>query len=373
MKSRLLMSTTMSVWLSACGSSGSGDETITDPVISEPEVSEGQVLGPYSTGSTAEPVSAYFDLDTGTLLTLSDEEAATNSEWDIAFNRTKVSLNRHADNSVSMYQTAVNSDFFDENGVAISDSFINATAETELDDYLAVSLSDLPEDDAFSVDAEENIIGTKFYDYDSTTHVVSAADERYFIVSSDDAFTKFRVKSLTTSGRTMSAITLGIQHQSALDGATEFAAETELTIETANCSSDIYIDFDLAASLSESDAWDITLPCVTVSEVTGASFDIHIASDASALEDTGNSYDGIDSEALQYYGFQTDVTVQYAFDGAPWYQYGLNGGHLLWSQYGVYLITTNTATYKFQITSYYDDVGTSGNYSFRFDELMAAE
>lgn len=373
MKISYLASLSLAVLLCACGSSSdSGDTSVETPTTpTTPEVEQGTIVGPYSTGSTAEPVTVYFDLDTGEKLALTDEQATTDSHWDIAFNRTKVYLNTHTDNTVGLYFTDVNSDFFDDSGAAIADKFINATADTELDDYLAISLTDAPADDAYNFDSEESIIGGKFYNYDMTTHVVSAADDAYFIVNSDDAFTKFRVKALTTSGRTMSSITIGYQHQSALDGATEFAAEQDLVIDTANCSSDIYVDFDLGAVLSANDAWDITIPCVTVSEVTGASFEIHIADDAGALVDTDNTYTGIDSEAVQYMGFVSDQTQVLAFDSAPWYQYDLNGGHLLWSQYGVYLLKTNTSVYKLQITSYYDDAGTSGNYSFRFDQLTA--
>ena len=373
MKISYLASLSLAILLSACGSSSdSADTSVETPTTpTTPVVEQGTIVGPFSTGSTAEPVTVYFDLDTGEKLELTDEQAATDNHWDIAFNRTKVYLNRHTDNTVGMYFTDVNSDFYGETGAVIADKFVNATADTELDDYLAISLTDAPADDAYSFDAEESIIGGKFYNYDMTTHVVSAADDAYFIVNSDDAFTKFRVKSLSTSGRTMSSITIGYQHQSALDGATEFAAEQDLVIDTANCTSDIYVDFDLGAVLSAEDAWDITIPCVTVSDVTGASFEIHIADDAKALVDSDNAYAGIDSEAVQYMGFVSDQTQVLAFDSAPWYQYGLNGGHLLWSQYGVYLLKTANASYKLQITSYYDDAGTSGNYSFRFDELTA--
>lgn len=372
MKISYIASLTLLALLSACGSSNDKTEieTPTVPEPTEPVVEEGEILGPFSTGSTSVPVSVYFDLETGAVLELTDEQAANDSTWDIAFNRTKVSLNSHTDNNVTMYFTDVNSDFFDENGAVISDKFLSATAESELADYQAIGITDAPTAENFSGDTQDNVIGTKFYNYDMTTHVVSAADDKYFIVNSDDAFTKFRVKSLTTAGRTMSSITLGIQHQSALDGATEFAAESELVIDTAACTADIYIDFDLSAALSVNDAWDITLPCVTLSDVTGADFSIHIAPEASALVDSDNSFTGIDSEALPFYGFQSDETQQLAFDSAPWYQYGLDGGHLLWSQYGVYLIKTVSATYKIQITSYYDDAGTSGNYSFRFNQLL---
>jgi hypothetical protein len=361
---------TLSVLLltTACGSSN------TDPVddgVSQVEdvVEQGQIVGPFSTGTSAEPSSVYFDLDSAQVMTLTDAEAATNSEWDIAFNRTQISLNTHSDNTVGTYTTAVNADFIDDAGNAIAELFLAADADTELADYLAVGIDDLPSSEAFSFDALEYAVGDKFYDYDFITHQVSAAQEAYFIVSSDSAYSKFRAKSLTTSGMTMASITLAVQHQSALDGAVEFAPEQDLVIDTRDCSADVYIDFDLIQAVSQDDAWDIRMPCITESDITGADFQILLAEDATALVDTTNSYTGIDSQAESFYGFQTNLSQVNAMDTNPWYQYGLNGGQLLWSQFGVYLIQTNSATYKLQVTSYYDTSGTSGNYSFRFDAI----
>tara|TARA_R110001592_G_scaffold229745_1_gene486413 strand:+ start:2048 stop:3163 length:1116 start_codon:yes stop_codon:yes gene_type:complete len=357
--------------LTACGGSSSGDSSV-EPSPSEPATpvaEEGTIFGPFSTGTTSEPVRVYFDLDTGEVVELTDEEATDNSVWDIAFQRTKVYLNTHSDNSVGAFFTDVNSDFYTANGSAVVDSFLNADGDSELDDYLVISTADIPTEDSFVRDTQESVIGAKFYDYDITTHVVSANDDLYFIVDSDDVYSKFRVTDLTTQGRTMSSITFGVAAQDTLAGDTEFGTESELTINTADCTENVYIDFDLGAALSASDAWDISLACTTIDEITGAEFDIHIAQDATALVDEDNVYAAIDSEAAQYYGFTSDVTQELAFDTNPWYQYNLNGGHLLWSQYGVYLVKTNISTFKIQITSYYDEAGTSGNYSFRFDEL----
>lgn len=355
--------------ISGCG--GSSDDPVDIIEIIPEVVEEGVIYGPYSTGTSSEPSSVYFDFETGTVVELTDEAAATDSQWDVAFKRTNVSLNTHNDNIVGTYLTAINSDFYDDAGNAITDMFLNATADTELDDYLAIGVTDLPNDDAYSYDSEEYVIGDKFYHYDTTTHQVSAGDDAYFIVSSDSAYTKFRAKTLTTSGRTMATITLGIQHQSALDGETEFSEEVELVLDAVNCDTGIFVDFDLSEPVSQDDAWDIRLPCLTDSGITGADFQIFINDEASALVDSANSYTGVDSEAEQFYGFQSNLTKVKAFSANPWYQYNLNGGHLLWSQYGVYLIKTNSASYKLQVISYYDESGTSGNYSFRFDAISA--
>ena len=51
-----------------------------------------------------------------------------------------------------------------------------------------------------------------------------------------------------------------------------------------------------------------------------------------------------------------------------WGEYGLNGGFLLWQNFAAYIIKTELASYKFQITSYYDtSTLESGSYSFRYE------
>lgn len=367
-----LTSVALCLMLTACGG-GSSTKAPTpepEPTPTLPTApTQGSIIGPLSTGSVSEPVFVYYDLDNKEVVELSAEQAATNTVWDIAFKRSGIYLNQHSENAVTAYATGNNSDFFDADGKAIAASFINATAETELDDYLAVKSSDVPEDETLFIgDITANII-EGFYDYNSTTHVVSAADTKYFITYSDDAFTKFRAESITTAGRNIGQITLKTAHQSSSD--VEFFTEQALTIDAAlTCSGDVthvYIDFDTSQEVSQADAWDINFPCAA--DKSGAEFTINIADDAQAMRDFDNHYTAIDPTAVAYYGFQANSFSVKAFDSTPWYQYGLNGGHLLWSQFDIYLIKTPTTTHKLQLTSYYNADGVSGNISFRADEV----
>ena len=311
------------------------------------------------------PVKVYFDLDNNQVLTLSEEEAAANSDWDIALRRTKVYLNSSA--AVKAYATGNNADFFDAEGEPVVSQFVNATAEGELSDFIAVEAAAIPAASEFTTDASELIIGDKFYHYDVSTHVVSAADERYFVVYSDGNYSKIRAKTLTTAGRVLATITLGVAQQ--LSPATSFGDEVEMVVNASGCSGDkIYIDLDGRTQVTADDAWDIYLPCVTLSGNTGAGYEMHIAADATAIAD--NNYAGIDTSAHNFYGFVADETQVLFFDSNPWYQYNLEGTHLLYSQYQVYLIKTASAIYKLQITSYYNTNGVSGNYSFRYQFLQ---
>ena len=105
MKISYLASLSAVMLLTACGGSSSSSDSV-EPSPTEPTtpvVEEGAIVGPFSTGTTSEPTRVYFDLDTGAALELTAEEAAENSLWDIAFQRTKVYLNTHSDNSCLLY------------------------------------------------------------------------------------------------------------------------------------------------------------------------------------------------------------------------------------------------------------------------------
>ena len=379
-KTYLALLLAMTLGLVACGGSDSSDPIVETPdqsgEDSSDEVDDGSgdegessnevatIYGPYSTGSTSEPVAVYFDLDTQTQVTLTEEEAASDTTWDIGFKRTSVFLNTAQEAPVSIDFTDNNSDFYDENGAAVADLFLNATADSELDDYLAVTTSDVPDSDAFSTDTESAVIGDTFYNYDTTTHVVTAASDTYYVVSSDENYTKFHVTDIVTEGRGIGEITLGVMHQSVLDGQTTFAEEVSLSVNAVGCTSPIYIDFDLQQEVTETDAWDITIPCAD----EAGEFALSIADDATVLRTDAETYAGIDTEAAAFYGFSAETVSDYAFTDNNWYYYD-STSHLLYSQFGVYLISAGDSVFKFQITSYYDEDGTSGAYSFRADPV----
>ena len=375
-KTYLALLLAMTFGLTACGSSSSDDTSVetpdevtdgsgdSDAGSSDGENEEGTIYGPFSTGSTSEPVAVYFDLDTQTQLTLTEEEAATDTTWDIGFKRTNVFLNTNQETAVSLYFTGNNSDFYDDTGAPVPDLFLNASADSELDDYLAVTQSDIPGADAFSTDTETQVIGDTFYNYDITTHVVTPNEETYYIVSSDSNYTKFHVTDIVTEGRGIGEITLGVMHQSVLDGQTTFAEEVALTVDAVGCSDTVYIDFDIQQVVTQTDDWDLSIPCAD----GAGEFTLSIADDATVLRTDADTYDGVDPEAARFYGFSEEIVSEYAMSANNWYFYD-STSHLLYSQFGVYLIQAGDTTYKLQITSYYDEEGTSGAYSFRADPV----
>jgi len=327
-------------------------------------VTEGEIHGPFSTGSITESNFVYFDLDTASVVELTEEQAAEDTQWDIAFKRTSVILNSHSDAMVSVYDTGNNSDFWDDEGAAVVDTFVNATPETELDDYLAVGFADIPADEAeFSNDTTEKALDG-FYNYDFTTHQVSAAPESYFVVKSGDVYSKFSVTSLTQEGFAATDMTLSVAY--------DFSDAQEIQLNAAaDCDDSGYahVDFASLSAVSADATYDIMVPCVD----GGFDFALDLAADATAYQDSANMIADADTAAIySSYGYckENEYTVA-AFDALNWYAYGIQGNHLLWSKYGVYIIKAGDNYHKLQITSYYDEEGNSGNYSFRADQLVS--
>ena len=355
----------LSIMLGACGGGSSSNNNQTDETTAETIT-----YGPLSTGSVAAPSFVYFDLETMSQVALTEAEAQTNTQWDVAFKRSGVYLNNaNSASAVSAYFTGNNAEFFDANGAAISDAFINATPDTELADFTNVTAANIPLDTTMFVADETNNILDSFYHYNFTTHSVTAADTHYFILSSDDTFSKIRVTDITTLGRDIASLTVNYANQTASDTAFS-TAESSVVIDTASACAGfqaVYVDLAIGQVVAEGDDWDLHMPCNA--DNTAAGFEMNIPSDAQAMQDFDNAYAAIDPAAIHYYGFQSNQYTIKAFDANPWYQYGVNGGHTLWSQYGVYLIKTETATYKFQMTSYYNELNESGNISFRAEAL----
>lgn len=350
----------ISIALLVAGCSSSDDETkVVEDLVTATE------YGPFATGTSSAPVYVYFDLDTGTVLELTEEQANTNEDWDMAFKRTNIYLNNNGETPVSMYFTGNNSEYYDADGAAVVDTFVNANAEAELADYEAVTLADVPADEAFVSDVTERILDG-FYNYDSTTHAVTAKSDSYYIVQSDGVFSKFRVTNLTQTGFGMSEVTLSFGVQAS--GETEFSTEQDLTLDLdmlCGSGSAVYINFATAMEVTSTDDYDISIPCSNGSGL----YQLDLAETSSAIQDFTNSYTGVAVEAASHYGFQPNEYTVNAFKTANWYAYNLQSGHQLWSQYGVYIIKTATHNYKLQITSYYDAEGNSGNYSFVADLL----
>jgi hypothetical protein len=327
--------------IAACGSDDKNTEDTVDKGTEEPDT--------YTSvkGVDAASAYAYYDLDTNTQLELTDEQAQSNTQWDIAFYSTNIILNGNASGpgEVKAFFTGNNADFYDASGAAIIEKFTTATPAGELDDFLSVT--EYAADTSFVDDQLNTVFGSAFYNYNHTSHEVTANDEQYYLLKSGDTYYKVRVVSTSNldggvAGQVLTEFTIGYQEK-AVDDQT-FSAE--VTVQVAQCDTQHYIDFSANSEVAAEGPWDITILC--------DEYAIQLGGDVEAYafigdETADNAVIASPDESLESDEFSAVFKHQF-----PWYKYNLEGNHKIWSQYGVYLVQTPVATYKLQVTSYYN-------------------
>lgn len=364
MKQNLKLAAVLSlgVLVTACGSDSDSTTDTTDKDTSAEYTTV--------TGIDASSAYAYFDLDNNVQLELTDEEAQSNTEWDMAFKSTNIILNGDysGPGDVTAAFTGNNADFRDEDGEAVVAKFTAATPESELEDFLAVT--EYAADTEFSGDVFQTVFGSKFYSYNFMTHEVTANDEQYYLFQNDDGFYKVRAFSASnidgsTPTNGLTELTIGYQFKAADDQT--FSAEE--TVQIAQCDTQHYIDFSMDSSVTMDDAWDITVIC--------DAFEVQLGDGASAYALTGEEADEDIASIMEYpqYYLTADFANTVFKHQYKWYEYNLEGNNQIWSQYGVYLVKTPVATYKLQVTGYYNLVDgeiKSRQISFIYDEVSEA-
>ncbi len=373
--------------LAGCGSDSKSDEPVitssaaqlssvqssssSSAASSSSEQAATKVFTDLSTGSRQAPKTVYLDLDSGAVLDIDETQAQSNTEWDIAFNRTKVYLNRFSDPKTSLYYTGNADNFYDDSDAPINSQFLESDLDAIAAEFESYSADDLPDEAVFAEDSTKAAI-SGFYNYDFMTHVVTPAADNYFVVKHGDAYSKFNVTDITTSGRNVAKLSLSIAYQ--VSGGSTFDAAEVLDVSASGCVEDIYIDLDTKNTAGAGDDWELSIPCADGL----ASFEINLADTATAMSGESANIDGVDATSASYYTWLSNETIISAYkefgpqgSGYGWGEYGLDGGHYLWPNFATYVINTGSGYYKFQITNYYSTDGnfTSGSYSVRFAPL----
>lgn len=153
---------------------------------------------------------SYFNFASGDVIELTDDEAATSTDWDIAFKRTAVkinSFNGSAETKASVAQAQA--DFYDGEGEAIKETFLAATKDSEQAEYDAVTTASLAAL-TFTADENKSVLDGKWYSYaGAPTHAFDADPASHWIVrnaEADDYFI-FNVKTLARAGGEFTSIT----------------------------------------------------------------------------------------------------------------------------------------------------------------------
>lgn len=319
----------------------------------------------------------YFNFKTGKVVELADSEAKNSMEWDIAFKRTSIILNSGVSGpgSISGYCMLNNSEAYDDLSVPNLEWFEESDSELELKELDNLLQSNVPEEASFEKDAIKRAIlgdGTSesWWLYDSTTHIVSANDQKSWVIksSSGDTFAKINIVSLTKT-ETSRDISIDFYLQNNTD-ASFSKVSTNHIFNIPISGGSIYYDFDTATELDvTSDKWDIQVEYDSVARMYNINLNSGISGSGKAGAfgpfDIADSPDS--SENIPFYSVDKSGGV---FETYPWYAYNLKGNHEIWPNYRIYIIKTEDTLYKLQITSYYHATSLeSGWITFYFDKL----
>lgn len=385
-KAHLLFFGAISITLSACGGSSSSP--------SENTIDRGTDDNTAYTSAAVDASSndhyTYFNLITNEVVALSDIEANTSTDWHLGFRRNAIIMNGGSSGPGKVAGAiAYNQDEFYNNGEADPNILLNVAADSELDHLLATyDLSALTfEQDAKSsaISVSQSVLGTQmdmgWYFYDFTTHAITLNEDNFWFLRSNTgkSYAQFHATQLTYDQTNGLAVTFEFSVQP--QDATQFTHSATFETQIASTGGESCFDFDndTSTSCQETD-WDLKL------EIADRAITLWTNSGVTA-SGAGGAFGPQNTQTATAYNSATisptgdNIEFHYAQDSSAglfsanlWYAYNLEGNHQLWPNYRVYVIDTDSSNpdsikFKFQLTNYYSNTGTSGNPHFRFIEI----
>ncbi|MEE2732554.1 MAG: HmuY family protein [Pseudomonadota bacterium] len=371
--------------LGGCGGSSSGsDDGETERGSSDP----GAQYESASLDASVATAYTYFNLDSGTVMALTDTEAAASTDWHIAFSRYNVILNGgdSGPGNVSGALAAAQNDFYSSATEPNASVFLNATPDSELEHLLASydldALSFASDEKASSIQASGAMSGTQldmgWYLYDFTTHVISLNADNWWLLRSAEGNSYGLFHATALSYDSVNGLDVTFEFDVQPSGTVQFTSGASFSAHIPSAGGEACFDFDSDSSVDCATAnWDLKLEIAgrnwnlwTHSGITangnGGAFGPLATADADLYTSATTSPDGQDIRFL--YSVDRSAGV---FTDNSWYEYNLSGAHKLWPNYRVYMIDTDSTSdsapvYALQITSYYSNAGASGFPNIRY-------
>lgn len=323
---------------SACGN---------DELSAPPESGEGTLTANSSAGW------AYASLGDSAIVTPADP--ATSTEWDIAFNATKVMLNGGAAGpaGVSAYCIC-------QNAAATDAQVIAMTPESELADFEGVDASAIPAAGLFVTDTL--LPAFKGWYTGSGAAATVAAGKTFLLRLNDDtSFAKVRLVSLTGPSAA-NAGTVRIEYAVQVNAAAAFGAVDTIDLPAAGPT---LVDLNAGAVVTSGTAWDLKVSgweILTNSGVSGSG-KVGVYADSTAFGD-------VTTAVLPAQAYGSDAFGG-LFAGSPWYRYNIDASapNHIHPTFNVYLVKRGAVVYKVQLINYYGPAGESRRITFRFARL----
>lgn len=280
-------------------------------------------------------------------VTVADPSSST--EWDLAVNALNVMLNGGVagPGGVSGYCLCQNAGATDEQVLAM-------TAESELADFEAVTLEDVP-----AGGFEQESLNPAMTGWYHGSGAAAVADERTWLLRlrNGTSFAKLRVVSLAGATAT-SAGEVTVEYAVQPTGTDPFG-DTQVAVLDATSGATL----DLAAGTVDGAEWDLALDGFTIRLNSGVSG----SGDAAAAE-SEESFETVTTASTDPRAYRTD-TFGGAFSTDPWYRYNLTGEHGVHPTFDVFLIRRGATVYKVQLLDYYGPAGEPRQITFRYASL----
>jgi hypothetical protein len=299
---------------------------------------------------------------TATLATVAD--ASTNTAWDLAFTSVPtVAVNGGASGpgGVKAFCLCANA--------SLTLSQIEAiTPQAAADAFGAVSSASIPADASFVSD-DVSLAITGWYDYNRTTHAITANGNTWGIrmASTAGAFAKFQVAAIPTPTQANAGpVTIKWAVQSSASAT--LGADQSLVVDLSS-GAKVYVNLTTGAtSTTAPAAWDIALQ--------GYSITLNTAGNVAAVPLVPSSFYTsyelitqipVGAQGIPSNAFSTDGTGG-AFVTSEPYRYDPTS-HQIYPTYDVYLVKRGADVYKVQVVSYYSTGGTFGVLTVRYAKL----
>ena len=358
--------------LTACGGSDSDTDSNTGKAAENAETPD-LAFKSMSINAASTTDWTYINLDTASEVAAAD---IGTSPWHLAFRRTAIKLNGGVSGSGNVAAALANTpEGFYNADEPVANTILNTTASTH--EAALTATYDLAEL-TFSTDTNSAKI-QGWYNYDRTTHLISANTTNGWIVRHADGET---YSKFTLSDASYTGLTVNYETQAAIT--TQFAGgEQTATGALAQGTTQLCLDLDLTSDQQvacNTADWDLMY------EVNTAARSINIWTNGGVYgTGSGAAHGTLTATELADYTSATlvggqDISRVYSADTSGniftsqlWYAYNLAGDHRLSPNFRTYLVDTDSSSasapkYTLQITNYYS-LGASGSPEIRFAQI----
>ena len=328
------------------------DEALESDTSEEQEPEEG-VFSKVIDASDPE-VWIYLDIEEDEIIAVEEPLEAEN--WDIGLQRFNIKLNSGVHGPSNVEAALVAGESYVPYDEAPFEGYEQDLADANDDEIPEYVLAD-------------------WYDYDSSTHILTPKDQFYVLKSRNQQYYKFRIVDYYDEAGTSGFMTIDWEEIDAPSDPTPANPDIDKTIDATDSATWIYFDLESGTTVSpetptDSSDWDLAFQRYTIAVNGGVSGTGNM--EVLPIFDVYNDFENIteipDGDWITDEEDANEDTIpEYAFK--DWFNYD-SSTHVLTPADTVYLVrTVEENIFRVRIIEYYSAQGDSGYMSIEFDQL----